>query len=377
LAGFNANKIHRGAKNVSQPLSQLYCDYYEFSGLRLAKDSDTTNLLTETIMPVTAKKVSNVLFEDQQPAPDDNRAELIEGLSRKQKKINPKYFYDEQGSELFEQITQQNEYYPTRTEKSILSTHASEIASYCGEDCILIEPGSGSSEKVRLLLDKIQPAAYVPLDISADFLYQAAQKLGQEFPWLSIHAICADFSDQWQARTELKGGRRVVFYPGSTIGNMEPEVAQEFLSNLRQWIGHDGGVLIGVDLHKPEHLLNAAYNDAQGVTAEFNLNVLNSMNNLVNADFDPDDFSHRAFYNNDLKRIEMHLVSKDSQTVNIDGCLIQFDKGETLHTESSYKYTLASFTALSNAAGFTLEKSWLDEDELFSVHYLTISEELK
>jgi dimethylhistidine N-methyltransferase len=328
-------------------------------------------------MPATAEKISNVLFEDQQPAPGDNRAELIAGLSRKQKQINPKYFYDKKGSELFEKITQQHEYYPARTEKSILRKNASEIASYCGEDCILIEPGSGSSEKVRLLLDKLQPAAYVPLDISEDFLYQAAQKLGREFPWLSIHAICADFSDQWQARTQLIGGRRVVFYPGSTIGNMEPELAQTFLSNLREWIGHDGSVLIGVDLQKHEHLLNAAYNDAQGVTAEFNLNVLNSMNNLVNANFDTNDFTHRAFYNNGLKRIEMHLVSKDSRTVNIDGALIQFDKGETLHTENSYKYSLESFTALSNAAGFTLEKSWLDEDELFSVHYLSSSETLK
>jgi uncharacterized SAM-dependent methyltransferase len=154
---------------------------------------------------------------------------------------------------------------------------------------------------------------------------------------------------------------------------MKPESAQSFLSNLREWIGQDGSVLIGVDLQKPEHLLNAAYNDAQGLTADFNLNMLNSINNLVNADFNPDHFSHHAFYNNDHKRIEMHLVSEKSQTVNIDGTLIRFDKGETLHTENSYKYSLASFTALCNAAGFTLEKSWLDEDELFSVHYLSIS----
>jgi dimethylhistidine N-methyltransferase len=324
-------------------------------------------------MPATVEKLLNVVFEDQQPVTGDNRAELIEGLSRKQKQINPKYFYDQQGSELFEQITKQHEYYPTRVEKAILSKHAGEIAYYCREDCILIEPGSGSSEKVRLLLEKLQPAAYVPLDISADFLYKSAQKLGREFPWLSIHAICADFSGQWQARTELKSGRRVIFYPGSTIGNMEPKLAQSFLSNLREWIGHNGSVLIGVDLQKPEHLLNAAYNDAQGVTAEFNLNMLNSINNLVNADFNPDHFSHHAFYNNDHQRIEMHLVSEKSQTVNIDGTLIRFDKGETLHTENSYKYSLASFTALCNAAGFTLEKSWLDEDELFSVHYLSIS----
>jgi|TARA_B110000971_G_scaffold33988_1_gene31765 dimethylhistidine N-methyltransferase len=325
------------------------------------------------MMPATAEELSNVLFEDQQPAPDDNRAELIEGLSRGQKQINPKYFYDQKGSELFEQITQQYEYYPARTEKSILINNASEIATYCGEDCVLIEPGSGSCEKVRLLLEKLKPAAYVPLDISADFLYQSAQKLGREFPWLNIHAICADFSDQWQARTELKSGRRVVFYPGSTIGNMEPRFAQAFLSNLREWIGFDGSVLIGVDLQKPDHLLNAAYNDTQGVTAEFNLNVLNSINNIVNSDFNLDNFSHQAFYNSDQNRIEMHLVSKNSQTVTIDGNTIQFETGETIHTENSYKYSLTSFTELSAAAGFTLEKSWLDENQLFSVHYLSVS----
>lgn len=328
-------------------------------------------------MPATAEKLSNILFEDQQPAPNDNRAELIEGLSRDQKRINPKYFYDQKGSELFEQITRQYEYYPTRAEMSILTNNASEIATYCGEDCVLIEPGSGSCEKVRLLLKKLQPAAYVPLDISADFLYQAAKKLGQEFPWLRIHAICADFSDQWQTRTELKSGRRVIFYSGSTIGNMEPKLAQAFLSNLREWIGLNGSVLIGVDLQKPDHLLNAAYNDAQGVTAEFNLNVLNSINNMVNADFNLNSFSHHAFYNNDQSRIEMHLVSKDSQTVNVDGNAIKFEKGETIHTENSYKYSLASFAELSTAAGFTLEKTWLDEDKLFSVHYLSVGDTSK
>ncbi len=328
-------------------------------------------------MTVTAKKRLNVLFEDQQPVTGDNCAELIEGLSRKQKQANPKYFYDQRGSELFEQITQQHEYYPSRVEKAILSQHASEIANYCGENCVLIEPGSGNSEKVRLLLEKLQPATYVPLDISADFLYQSAQKLGREFPWLNIHAICADFSDQWQSRTTLDSGRRVIFYPGSTIGNMKPESAQSFLSNLREWIGQDGSVLIGVDLQKSENLLNAAYNDAKGVTADFNLNMLNSINDLVNADFNPDHFSHYAFYNNDQSRIEMHLVSEKSQTVNIDDNLIHFAKGETLHTENSYKYSLVSFTALCNAAGFTLEKSWVDDEELFSVHYLSISKSQK
>ena len=323
-------------------------------------------------MPVTAPQVDNVFFEDQQPGAGDSRAELLEGLLQDNKKVNPKYFYDHQGSELFEQITQLEEYYPTRTELSILNHYAEEIATYCGSDCVLIEPGSGSSEKVRLLLDTIKPAAYVPLDISAEFLYQSAVKLGREFPWLNIHAICADFVEQWQTRTQLPTGRRVIFYPGSTIGNMEPAQATKFLANLRQWIGKEGGVLVGVDLQKPEHLLNAAYNDSQGVTASFNLNILNSLNKMVDANFNHQDFSHHAFYNSDQQRIEMHLVSNNEQSVQVNGNTISFNEGETLHTENSYKYSLESFTSLSNAAGFALEKSWVDEEQLFSVHYLSV-----
>jgi dimethylhistidine N-methyltransferase len=322
-------------------------------------------------MPATVQKLDNVVFEDQQPDHSESRAELLAGLQLPQKKINPKYFYDARGSELFEQITELQEYYPTRTEMDILNSYADEIAAYCGSDCVLIEPGSGSSEKVRLLLDSIKPAAYVPVDISADFLYESALKLGREFPWLNVHAICADFADQWQARTELPEGRRVVFYPGSTIGNMEPRDAAAFLAKLRQWIGSDGGVVVGVDLHKSEQVLNAAYNDSRGVTARFNLNILNSVNRLADADFCRKNFSHRAFYNRDLKRIEMHLVSKQPQTVKVNGSSIQFDEGETLHTENSYKYSLQDFEALSSTAGFTLQKSWLDANKLFSVHYLS------
>lgn len=324
-------------------------------------------------MPSSPPKPDNVVFEDQQPARTQSREELLAGLQLDQKQVNPKYFYDARGSELFEQITRQEEYYPTRTEMAILSDFATEMAEKCGADCVLIEPGSGNSEKVRLLLDAIQPAAYVPVDISADFLYETAVKLGLEFPWLNIHAICADFADQWQERTELPAGRRVVFYPGSTIGNMEPRGAQQFLSDLRQWIGRDGGILIGVDLHKSEELLNAAYNDSRGVTAEFNLNILNSLNSMLDGEFHDHAFSHRAFYNKERQRIEMHLVSKESQSVKINGSSIQFDKGETLHTENSYKYTLEDFSSLSEAAGLVLEKSWLDEGGLFSVHYLTVA----
>ena len=264
------------------------------------------------------------------------------------------------------------EYYPTRTEISILTENAEEIAKYCGSNCVLIEPGSGSSEKVRLLLNSINPIAYVPIDISAKFLHDSALKLGREYPWLRIHAICADFSEQWQERTELPKGKRVIFYPGSTIGNLEPDDARQFLQDLTKWIGNDGGVLIGVDLHKSEQVLNAAYNDTRGITAEFNLNILQSMNRIAGADFDPSTFSHHAFYNTERQRIEMHLISKESQTVEVNGVAINFDKGETLHTENSYKYTVEGFTELSEAAGFRLQNSWIDKDDLFSVHYLSV-----
>ena len=324
-------------------------------------------------MPVDCSEPDNVVFENQQPARTANRAELLAGLQLEQKQVNPKYFYDARGSALFEQITRQQEYYPTRTEKAILRDYAAEIATHCGAGCVLIEPGSGNSEKVRLLLDAMRPAAYVPVDISAEFLYEAAVKLGLEFPWLKIRAICADFGGQWQASTKLPAGRRVVFYPGSTIGNMEPHDARDFLSGLRQWLGEDGGILIGVDLHKSEQVLNAAYNDASGVTARFNLNILNALNNMLDGDFREQAFSHRAFYNSELKRIEMHLVSKESQVVALNGSSIRFDKGETLHTENSYKYTLEDFSRLSEAAGLVLEKSWLDANELFSIHYLTVA----
>ena len=318
------------------------------------------------------RSTDNVVFEDQQPSMGDSRQEIISGLKQSQKMINPKYFYDARGSQLFEQITTLPEYYPTRSECFILDHYAEQIAERCGTGCVLIEPGSGSSEKVRLLLEALKPSAYVPLDISAEFLYEAAVKLGREFNWLTVHAVCADFSDNWQVPRSLPEGKRVAFYPGSTIGNLEPERARDFLSNLRGWLGQDGGVLIGVDLHKSEQRLNAAYNDQQGVTAAFNLNVLNQLNELLDADFSESQFDHHAFYNQQQRRIEMHLVSRDEQTISSAGDTFTFTKGETIHTENSYKYTLESFQALTHSAGFTIEQSWMDDEQLFSVHYLSL-----
>ena len=314
--------------------------------------------------------LDNVMFEDQHPSQGDIRLEILQGLQQSQKTINPKFFYDARGSALFDQITRLPEYYPTRTETGILRGYREEIAACCGRSCIFIEPGSGNSEKVRILLAELQPEVYVPVDISADYLRQSALQLGREFPWLKIHAICADFSHNWTLSRELPAGKRVIFYPGSTIGNLEPAAATAFLSRLRGWMEVGGGALIGVDLHKSKRRLHAAYNDSKGVTAEFNLNILDRINPLLQAEFDRSTFSHRAFYNAEEQRIEMHLVSEREQTVRCNGNAMYFKQGETIHTENSYKYTLAGFTRLAAAADLVIRRSWLDEEQLFSVHYL-------
>jgi L-histidine Nalpha-methyltransferase len=315
----------------------------------------------------------NVYFYDAHPALADSRSELLDGLARPQKVVDPKWFYDAAGSDLFEQITALPEYYPTRTEISILTDNSQAIAARCGTGCLFIEPGSGNCEKARLLLDTLRPAAYIPLDISADFLRAAATGLGQEYPWLPVHAVCADFNQDWPFPDSLPEGRRVVFYPGSTIGNLEPEAAITFLHRVRQLIGDDGGLLIGVDLHKSSQRLQAAYNDASGVTARFNLNILNRLNALLDSEFKPELFSHRAFYNREQQRIEMHLVTEQAQSVRLNGSAIEFESGESIHTENSYKYTVEGFAELAGRAGLGLRESWVDGEELFSVHYLEVA----
>jgi dimethylhistidine N-methyltransferase len=319
----------------------------------------------------TQATASNVSFRDEHPTVGDSREELLNGLKREQKVINPKYFYDEKGSQLFDRITRLPEYYPTRTEIEILTRNRREISEACETGCLFIEPGSGSCEKARLLLNDLQPSAYVPVDISADFLLQAATQLGREYPWLTVQAVCADFNHSWSFVDDLPSGKKVVFYPGSTIGNLEPENALAFLKRVRDMVGDDGGMLVGVDLHKSSTRLTAAYNDAQGVTADFNRNALSSLNALLDAEFDPTLFAHYAFYNTAKQRIEMHLVSERTHSVRCNGGLISFNKGETIHTENSYKYTLEGFAELAAGAGLALDRSWLDDDKLFSVHYLS------
>ena len=317
-----------------------------------------------------SRKSDKVVFRNEHPDLSHSREEILAGLQTTQKTVNPKWFYDEYGSQLFDQITRLPEYYPTRTEVAILTENREQISARCGHGCLFIEPGSGSSEKVRILLDTLQPAAYVPMDISADFLQSAALELGGEYPWLDIYAVCADFNQGWSFLDALPAGKRVVFYPGSTIGNLEPKLAAEFLIRVRDMMGENGGALVGVDTHKSTDRLNAAYNDSQGITAKFNLNVLRRLNEVMDAEFEEDSFSHHAFYNTEVRRIEMHLVSEREQSVRCNGGTVEFALGETLHTESSYKYTAKSFAALVEAAGLKLVQSWVDVDELFSVHYL-------
>lgn len=319
---------------------------------------------------ITLAKSDNVRFSNLHPAAGDSRTEILADLQGIPKKVDPKWFYDERGSQLFDQITRLPEYYPTRTEKQILRNNAREISSYCETGCIFIEPGSGSCEKVQLLLDELQPAAYVPVDISADFLLSAAHALGDNHPWLEIHAVCADFNRDWSFVDSLPGGKRIVFYPGSTIGNLEPAAAINFLRKVREILDESGGAVIGVDLHKSSDQLNEAYNDSAGLTAAFNLNVLERLNDLLDAEFDPASFRHHAFYNTDKRRIEMHLVSKIEQTISCGGSELHFEKGESIHTENSYKYTVEDFTALAAQADLKLQQSWIDADRLFSVHYL-------
>ncbi len=309
-------------------------------------------------------------FFDQHPEVSDFRADIVQGLSAAQPYISPKYFYDEIGSRLFEEICNCEEYYPTRTEVSIIRDNIDDLVDILGRDCLLIEPGSGDSYKVRLLLDALRPIAYLPIDISKRYLQGEAQKLAAEFTWLNVHAICADFTGKLELPYHVESTNKVAFFPGSTIGNFAPAQAIKVLEEIRMMVGDDGGLLIGVDLDKNPAALNAAYNDKQGYTAEFNKNLLVRINRELGADFNTEQFRHHAFYNEDECRIEMHLDSLCDQQVNIEDQSFRFKQGQTILTEYSHKYSVESFQELAEQAGFKSIKVWVDKDKLFSVHYL-------
>jgi dimethylhistidine N-methyltransferase len=300
-------------------------------------------------------------------------ADVIAGLSAKPKSLPPKYFYDLVGSGLFDRITRLPEYYPTRSELSLLDKHAPEMASLLPPGVALVEFGSGSSRKARILLHAAASVeAYVPIDISGDFLRQDAARLRRDFPHLAIHPVVADFTILAEPPAEIAAMLRAGFFPGSTIGNFEPHEAAAFLRRAGKILGPGSVFVVGVDLAKAPDILYRAYNDAEGVTAKFNLNLLARINRELGANFNLAAFEHHAFYNGDRNRIEMHLASVKRQKVRLGDVTIEFRAGETIHTENSYKYSIDSFQALAHGSGWSPLKAWTDG--LFSVHALRMTD---
>lgn len=307
-------------------------------------------------------------------APESNRfaEEILDGLRSDPKMLPSKYFYDERGSELFDAICLLDEYYPTRTEISILENHIADITESLGDSVILVEYGSGSSTKTRLLLDAIPDAtAYVPIDISREHLLSTAEQLKRQYPNIDVLPVYADYSQSIQLGLSPTPGTRVsVFFPGSTIGNFLPEHGVAFMRRMHSLVGPGGGLLIGVDLVKDSEIIEKAYDDTGGVTAAFNRNILHHINRRLNADFEPDRFRHHAPWVPEHGRIEMRLQAEADMTVHVDGETILFQAGENIITEFSHKYTLDGFAELAARAGFSVEKVWTDDRDLFSVQYL-------
>jgi L-histidine Nalpha-methyltransferase len=310
-------------------------------------------------------------FHDLAPSEESFRDAVLAGLGQAPKALPCKFFYDVRGSALFEQICRLPEYYLTRTEIAILEEHAGAIASHIGAHCRLVELGSGSSRKVRILLEALEaPGAYVPVDISRDHLREAAARLAADFPKLPVIAVCADYTRPFQL-PPLPGpaGKLVGFFPGSTIGNFEPDAVVRFLAHCAELLGPAGEMLVGVDLKKERAILERAYNDRAGLNAAFNLNLLERVNRELGGSLDIDRFEHLAFYNEAKGRMELYLKSLADQTATIAGRAFHFAEGELIHTENSYKYAIPEFHALAARAGFLPVHTWTDPGDLFSVHY--------
>jgi len=311
-----------------------------------------------------------VRFYSFLPRAERLREDVLSGLALPQKSIPPKYFYDEQGCRLYEAICELPEYYLTRTETAILRGNIADIAQFIGPDAELIEYGSGVQAKTRILIQALQTRLYVPIDIAMDTLRDSSNEMAGRFPWLNVAAICADYTRPL-ALPEFVGvpiRRKAVFFPGSTVGNFTPAEALQFLKQARRAVGPGGALLIGVDLKKDKATLDAAYADAKGITARFNLNLLQRLNRELEADFQLNRFRHKAFYDPTRGRVEMHLESLYSQIVHVAGRRFDFAPGETIHTEISCKYSIAEFQELGKRAGFSPEKVWTDPEQLFSVH---------
>jgi dimethylhistidine N-methyltransferase len=315
----------------------------------------------------------------QLPQNTDNsafEADVGAGLRASPKRLHAKYFYDGTGSQLFERITEQPEYYPTRTEIGILRKHAADIAKFVPVGAALVEFGSGSSKKARILLRALRPlAAYVPVDICGEMIEQEAAELRPDFPGLKVLPVTADITQAFDLPEAARAAPvRVGFFPGSTIGNFEPHEAAAFLRNAAQILGVGATLIVGADLIKDADVLNAAYNDANGVTAKFNLNLLTRINRELRGNFKLDTFEHHAFYNRERHRIEMHLASLKRQKVKVAGETIDFRAGETIHTENSYKYSVESLGALARGAAWQSAAVWTDERKFFSIQAFTLSD---
>ena len=307
------------------------------------------------------------IFDDL-PAPADIRSEVLAGLNSSQKTLPAKYFYDERGSRLFEEITHLPEYYLTRTEIGLLREYADEIAEIIGRGSVLLEYGSGASIKIRLLLEALRPQCYVPMDISREFLIASASRLLDDYEWLNIYAACVDYSQNIALPDQLlNAGTKMAFFPGSSMGNFTPEQASDFLCRVRSTLGDGGYFLLGVDLLKDESILQAAYDDSQGVTAAFNKNVLRHLNRTLDGQFNEDRFEHKIVVNHLLSRVEMHLVSSIDQMVNIAGNTIALRSGETIHTENSYKYRLEHLIDMAGSCGFECTNIWTDSNEYYAL----------
>ena len=289
---------------------------------------------------------------DAHPGTASLRDEVLAGLGARPRAIPPKFFYDARGSELFDQICDVPEYYQTRTEIGILQACVGELAGLIREESLLIELGSGASKKVRLLLEQLRPSAYVGVDISKEFLLNATATLARDYPWLRVQAACVDFSDGLDIPHAADSLHKVAFFPGSSIGNFDPDDAVHLMRDVAEMVGEGGHFLIGVDLKKPVDILNAAYNDAAGITAAFNRNLLERIGAELDSEIDPEAFDHYAFYNPNDGRIEMHLVSRIAQEIRIENRRFRFEPGESIHTENSYKYATQEFAGLAEQAGF-------------------------
>lgn len=317
-------------------------------------------------------RLPNLYCHDLGPPLEDFRAAVIAGLSATPRRLSPKFFYDAKGSALFDQITDLAEYYPTRTEIGLLRHHGNAIADWLGHDGLLIELGSGSETKIGVLLDALQPSAYMPIDISGNHLFESARRIAAGHPTLSVHALCADYTRDFPIPESVAGLAPAVFYPGSSIGNFEPGTARSLLSRVADMLGPGARMLIGVDLEKNVARLEAAYNDAQGVTAEFNLNLLHRIRHTLQAEVEIDAFRHIARYDSTHKRIEMHLVATRPTVIRLGEHAFRFGRGDGIHTENSYKYSVERFQALALEAGWTCSHVWQDDEALFSLHGLTM-----